>query len=202
MALALLYIIPIFLRAKAPVHFESGLCCFMAWGLGSFSQFQIALVALGRDFAGIAGGFDRAVGFVNVAAISKATGGEMRMKVSKEQIEERIAPLNTARSQFVVDATRNMLARCRQIGREPMVYLHDPLAVGAAIAPELLDVETVYVDVETSGDLTLGQVVADRRDAPSKGRLGTPVNCVMRVRAEAFLSLFLSRIFSFPCLQI
>ena len=125
-----------------------------------------------------------------------------QVMLRESDIEERIAPLNTARSQFVVDATRNMLARCRQIGREPMVYLHDPLAVGAAIAPELLDVETVYVDVETSGDLTLGQVVADRRDAPSKGRLGTPVDCVMRVRAEAFLSLFLSRVFSLACLQI
>ena len=109
-------------------------------------------------------------------------------------IEERIAPLNTAMAQFVVDATRDVRALYRRIGREPVVYLHDPLAVGAAVAAELMAVETVYVDVETSGDLTLGQVVADRREAPAKGRLGTPVDCVMHVRSDAFLSLFLSRV--------
>ena len=118
-----------------------------------------------------------------------------QVKLRESDIEERIAPLNTARSQFVVDATRDVRALYRRIGREPIVYLHDPLAVGAAIAPKLMAVETVYVDVETSGDLTLGQVVADRRDAPSKGRLGTPVDCVMHVRSDAFLSLFLSRVF-------
>ena len=117
-----------------------------------------------------------------------------RVVLRESDIENHIAPLNTARSQFVVDATRDMRARYRQIDREPIVYLHDPLAVGAAIAPDLMAIETVDVDVETSGDLTLGQVVADRRDTPAKGRLGTPVDCVMHAQAKAFLSLFLSRI--------
>ncbi len=118
-----------------------------------------------------------------------------RVMVSESDIETRIAPLKTAMSRFVVDAVQNMLTLCRRIGREPIVYLHDPLAVGAAIAPELLGVETLSLDVETSGDLTLGQVVADRRAAPLKGHRGTPVACAMHVHAEAFLSLFLARVF-------
>ncbi len=114
--------------------------------------------------------------------------------LSESDIENQIAPLQTVASQFVVDATQNVLALYRQLGREPIVYLHDPLAAGAAIAPELLRAETLYIDIETSGDLTLGQVVTDRRGLPSPYRLGKPVDCAIHVNAEAFLSLFLTRV--------
>lgn len=115
--------------------------------------------------------------------------------LSGSDIENQIAPLKTVASQFVVDAVQNVFALYRQLGREPIVYLHDPLAVGAAIAPELLRSETLYIDIETSGDLTLGQVVTDRRGLPPPYRLGEPVDCAMHVNAEAFLSLFLTRVF-------
>ena len=114
--------------------------------------------------------------------------------LSESDIENQIAPLQTVASQFVGDAVQNVLALYRQLGREPIVYLHDPLAVGAAIVPELLRVETLYIDIETSGDLTLGQVVTDRRGLPLPYRLGKPVNCAMHVNAEAFLPLFLTRV--------
>ena len=116
--------------------------------------------------------------------------------LSETDIGNQIAPLKTVASQFVVDAVQNVFALYRQLDREPIVYLHDPLAVGAAIAPELLRSETLYIDIETSGDLTLGQVVTDRRGLPPPYRLGEPVDCVMHVNAEAFLSLFLTRVFT------
>ena len=94
---------------------------------------------------------------------------------SESDIENQIAPLKTVASQFVVNAVQNIIALYRQLDREPIVYLHDPLAVGAAIAPELLRSETLYIDIETSGDLTLGQVVTDRRGLPPPWRLGEPV---------------------------
>jgi len=115
--------------------------------------------------------------------------------LSETDIENQIAPLKTVASQFVVDAVQNVFALYRQLDREPIVYLHDPLAVGAAIAPEHLRSETLYIDIETSGDLTLGQVVTDRRGLPPPYRLGEPVDCAMHVNAEAFLSLFLTRVF-------
>jgi len=110
-------------------------------------------------------------------------------------IETQIVPLSTERSQFVVDAVHDVLALYEGMGRDPVVYLHDPLAVGMAVAPELLEVEIVHVDVETEGVLTLGQVVADLRVAPSKGYQGIPTRCVMQVDAEKFLALFLDRVF-------
>lgn len=115
--------------------------------------------------------------------------------LSETDIENQIASLKTVASQFVVDAVQNVFALYRQLEREPIVYLHDPLAVGAAIAPELLRSETLYIDIETSGDLTMGQVVTDRRGLPPPYRLGEPVKCAMHVNAEAFLSLFLTRVF-------
>ena len=115
--------------------------------------------------------------------------------LSGPDIENQIAPMKTVASQFVVDAVQNVFALYRQLGREPIVYLHDPLAVGAVIAPELLRAETLYIDIETSGNLTIGQVVTDRRGLPPPYRLGKPVNCAMHVNAEAFLSLFLTRVF-------
>ncbi|MCY3870298.1 MAG: nucleoside hydrolase [Gemmatimonadetes bacterium] len=131
----------------------------------------------------------------NAALLIVPLDATRQVVLSETDIENQIAPLKTVASQFVVDAVQNVFALYRQLGREPIVYLHDPLAVGAAIAPELLRSETLYIDIETSGDLTMGQVVTDRRGLPSPYRLGEPVNCAMHVNAEAFLSLFMKRVF-------
>lgn len=109
-------------------------------------------------------------------------------------IRQNIAPLKTPLSQFVVDAVANVLAFGERMGRDAVVHLHDPLAVGVVIDPKIFDCLQFYLDVETVGELTMGQLVSDRRQAPAKGRLGRPVRCVMGVQSERFLNLFLERI--------
>jgi purine nucleosidase len=42
-------------------------------------------------------------------------------------------------------------------------YIHDPLAVAAALDRSLVTTEVLFVDVETRGELTAGMTVADRR---------------------------------------
>ena len=42
-------------------------------------------------------------------------------------------------------------------------FIHDPLAVAAALDRDLVTTEALYVDVETRGELTAGMTVADRR---------------------------------------
>ena len=42
-------------------------------------------------------------------------------------------------------------------------FIHDPLAVAAALDRSLVTTEAWYVDVETRGELTTGMTVADRR---------------------------------------
>jgi purine nucleosidase len=42
-------------------------------------------------------------------------------------------------------------------------FIHDPLAVAAALDRRLVTTEALFVDVETAGELTAGMTVADRR---------------------------------------
>lgn len=50
----------------------------------------------------------------------------------------------------------------QRLGQES-IYLHDVIAVVAAIHPELLSTERAYADVETAGEITAGALVVDRR---------------------------------------
>jgi inosine-uridine nucleoside N-ribohydrolase len=53
----------------------------------------------------------------------------------------------------------------RQIlGREG-IFMHDVVALAAVIHPELFERSSVAADVETTGDLTMGMLVIDRRQA-------------------------------------
>lgn len=113
--------------------------------------------------------------------------------LSETIIRQRIAPLETSMSKFVVDAVANVLEYGERLGRDAVVHLHDPLAVGVAIWPSMFDCLQFYVDVETEGKLTLGQLVSDRRQTSAQGRIGCPVRCVMGVHAHDFLDLFLER---------
>ena len=66
-------------------------------------------------------------------------------------------------------------------------FIHDPLAVAAALDPGLITTEALYVDVETRGELTTGMTVADRRHLTGK-----PAN--IDVAATADIGLFLDRL--------
>ena len=51
------------------------------------------------------------------------------------------------------------------------------------------------MDVETTGELTAGQVVVDQRAlASDQERLGRPVVCAMAVEQARFLELFTERV--------
>lgn len=70
-------------------------------------------------------------------------------------------------------------------------HMHDPLCLAAAFMPDLLTWESVYVDVELQGALTLGQTVAYFRDPEAR----TPnMQVAVAVDADRFMQLFLERI--------
>ena len=58
-------------------------------------------------------------------------------------------------------------------------FIHDPLAVAAALDRRLVTTEPIFVDVETRGELTTGMTVADRRKLTGK-----PPNLDVVVTAE------------------
>ena len=48
------------------------------------------------------------------------------------------------------------------------IYIHDAVAVVAALHPELFTTVELHGDVETTGELTIGQTVFDRRQVPDR----------------------------------
>jgi len=66
-------------------------------------------------------------------------------------------------------------------------FIHDPLAVAAALDRSLVTTEALYVDVETRGEITAGMTVADRRRLT-----GHPPNLDVAVGAN--VPLFLDRL--------
>jgi purine nucleosidase len=70
-------------------------------------------------------------------------------------------------------------------------FLHDPLALAAALDPGLVRAEEVPVDVELGGTLTTGETVADWRRA-----WGRPATLAVAVEADedAFFDRFVERV--------
>lgn len=100
-------------------------------------------------------------------------------------------------ARFIDDFTDQLFAFGDQRGEEGFA-LHDPLAVGVALDPSLVELEPFHVDVEDEGRVTRGAAVADRRSIPPGEK--APPNCrvAMTVHAERFLELFLARVCSGP----
>ena len=72
-------------------------------------------------------------------------------------------------------------------------YMHDPVAVGVAIDPELVQTEEIYVQVETEGKITSGMTVGDFR--PVRRYKSKPnVRVCTKVNADKFLTLFLDAV--------
>ncbi len=71
-------------------------------------------------------------------------------------------------------------------------FLHDPLAVAAAVQPSLVQTQRVHVDVETRGILTRGMSVADFR----KQSRGQKVDVALKFDKEEFLKLFHERLWA------
>lgn len=75
------------------------------------------------------------------------------------------------------------------------MHVHDPVALGAALWPQLFRTQQLWVDVETTGELTAGQVIVDQRAlASDQERLGQPLACAMDVDQTRFLELFTERV--------
>ena len=108
--------------------------------------------------------------------------------LSKSRFEE-IEKLGTRRARLVADLCRSLVHRFGGLS------LHDPLAVAATLDPSLVRTGRFFVDVESVGELTRGQTVADRRDPKYVWRRRKPnVDVCVSVEGERFLKLFMGRV--------
>ena len=101
-------------------------------------------------------------------------------------MEEKIKPLRTPFSEFVIQATGyDSVNRRFRLGREGF-HLHDPLAIGIVINPDLVRKERLALRVETQEGEQYGKV--------SEIKEGPGIETCLGVNAEGFLELFLSRL--------
>ena len=115
--------------------------------------------------------------------------------LEQEQLLQRLADRSDPLARFCVEATQTVMAfETKLYGRAGM-HLHDPLALGLAVFPELCMMQTMWVDVEPSGELTSGQLVVDRRPFVIDDHLvGNEVECGMVVDVPDFIEIFLDRL--------
>jgi purine nucleosidase len=130
--------------------------------------------------------------------------GERTLFGSK-QVEE-LSKTHGPENDFVVAVLRYLVALSQKYGVDG-TPMYDPLAVGAAIDRSVIETQPMHVDVETRGEFTRGETVANRRNAvernvPHDGRLwiegldSVKPNAQVAVgsNADKFASLFISRI--------
>ena len=101
-------------------------------------------------------------------------------------MEEKIKPMGTPFSEFVIQATGYDSVNHRfRLGREGF-HLHDPLAIGIVINPDLVRKERLALCIETQEGEQYGKV--------SEIKEGPGIETCLGVNAEGFLELFLSRL--------
>ena len=88
---------------------------------------------------------------------------------------------------YIADALRFYMEFHAQYDGFYGAFIHDPLAVAAALDRSLVTTEALYVDVETRGEITAGMTVADRRRLTGK-----PPNLDVAVAAD--VATFLDRL--------
>lgn len=119
---------------------------------------------------------------------------------------ERLARTSGRVTDFARRVMRFLVDLAADFGAEG-TPMHDPLAIGVAIDPSFVRTRHMRVDVETRGEFTRGQTVANRhnfveRNEPEGDRLKMTgidrvepnAHVAVEVEAERFLSFFIERI--------
>ena len=119
---------------------------------------------------------------------------------------DRLGQTHGPMNDFVHAVAKYLIDLSAQFGA-PGTPMYDPLAVGVAIDATLVKAPEMHVDVETRGEFTRGETVANRRGAVERNVLHgdhyviegvdkVPPNAKVCVEVEAdrFLQLFVSRI--------
>ncbi len=111
--------------------------------------------------------------------------------LSPRVIEGRVKPLRNPFSQFVIEATGyNSKERHFRAGAQAF-HLHDPLAVGAVIDPDLVRKERLPVSVEAQEGERYGQTKEYSGNGVSDDQ---KLDVGLGLKSEKFLELFLSRL--------
>ena len=103
---------------------------------------------------------------------------------------ERLNKTDTPIARFVRDVTADYMEFYLKYEGFAGCALHDPLTVAAVIAPELLSLESHYVDVDISGGVSTGKTYADFMKVAKKP---ANIKVALDVKGREFVELFIER---------
>ncbi|MGC9398272.1 MAG: nucleoside hydrolase [Anaerolineae bacterium] len=103
---------------------------------------------------------------------------------------DRLLALEHPVARFIADATRFYMEFHNDYQQIAGCVINDPLALALTFAPDLVDLEEHYVDVDIGGGVSMGNTFADFYRMEGK-----PANMkvALDVRPRAFIELFLER---------
>lgn len=106
---------------------------------------------------------------------------------------DRLNRINSPIARFMNGAIETYQKFSKEAGYDGCA-LHDPLTLATIIAPDLLTLQDLYVDVDISGGVSMGNTFADFYNVTKK-----PANMkvALDVRGDDFVELFLSRMETF-----
>jgi len=107
------------------------------------------------------------------------------VSLTSQWMERRVAPIGNPFSKFAIEATGYDSAR-HQFRNKDLIHLHDPLAVGVVVDPELVTKVRLPIGVETREGQYYGRT--------SEMGEGPKIEVCLEVNAKGFLDLFLSRL--------
>ena len=99
---------------------------------------------------------------------------------------KELVKISNERSQFLINIINFISNAYKKLTGWKRCVLHDPLAAGVCIFPEIVKTEKYFVDVELSGELTRGMTVIDSRDRITADNWNTFV--AVKVDSERFKS--------------
>lgn len=114
-----------------------------------------------------------------------------RVALTSRMMAEKILPMNNPFSKFIIEATGFDFKTQLFYGQRSSFYLHDPLAVAAAICRDIVKMEEADLLVHTEKGEHLGQTTEGREKGSSEQR---GIHVGFSVDTEKFLDLFFSRL--------
>ena len=108
-----------------------------------------------------------------------------QVSLTSQWMEERVTPINNSFSKFAIEAT-GYDSTTHQFRNKELIHLHDPLAVGVVIHPDLVKKQKLSLHVETQEGEYFGKIVEGLGDSN--------IDVCLTVDAKGFLELFISRL--------
>jgi purine nucleosidase len=103
----------------------------------------------------------------HVVRLARRAGSTPDDSIALERGEDPMVATRSVASdpivRFIADALRYYMEFHARYDGFYGAFIHDPLVVATALDRSLVTTEPMYVDVETTGELTSGMTVADRR---------------------------------------